>query len=169
MPAYDKVKGIHPGAVLRRELTRRGIKAVELARSINEHPQTLNAFTKERRGVNPKLSIKLGDFFNDEKEYFMLLQASFEVRKSLQETYENPLIGKIRNAVFWDTNFSRMDIIRHRTSIIQRILERGNKSEISDLVKLYGRPTIKLELEKIRNSFGPNFDQNVRRYIYEEV
>ncbi|MFB0947563.1 MAG: plasmid maintenance system antidote protein, partial [Spirosomataceae bacterium] len=89
LPKYSKVKGVHPGADLKRELTKRNVKAIELANAIDEYPQTINAITKEKRGINPKLSIKLGDYFNIEKEYFMLLQASFEVKSSLQESNEN--------------------------------------------------------------------------------
>jgi plasmid maintenance system antidote protein VapI len=79
LPEYNKVKGVHPGAILKRELTKRSIKAIELAKSINEYSQVINAITKEKRGINPKLSIKHGDYFNIEQDYFMLLQASFEV------------------------------------------------------------------------------------------
>jgi len=166
LPEYHRVKGIHPGAILKRELKRRSLKAIVLANSIDEYPQTINAITKEKRGVNPKLSIKLGNYFNVDQEYFMLLQASFEVQKAVRKSSLNPLIGKIRKSIFWDTSFDKIDLIKHKRSIIQRILERGNKNEINELIKFYGNSSIKVELEKIKNSISPNFSQKINRYVY---
>ena len=168
LPKYDRVKGIHPGVILKRELKRRNIKAVALAKSIEEYPQTINAITKEKRGVNAKLSIKLGDYFNVEKEYFMLLQASFEVNASIRQSYKNPLIGKVRSIIFWDTDFNKIDLVKNKRSVIKRILERGNESEIKELIAFYSKPTIEQELEKISNSLSPNFTQNIDRYIYDK-
>lgn len=169
LPAYKRVKGIHPGAILKRELKRRSIKAVVLANSIDEYPQTINAITKEKRGINPKLSIKLGNYFNIEKDYFILLQASFEVKSAIQKSYVNPLIDKVRNSIFWDTNFSKIDLIKNKRSIIKRILERGNKSEINELILIYSKAIIKEELRNINNSISPSFIQNIDRYIYDKL
>jgi len=169
LPEYNRVKGVHPGAILKRELTKRKIKAIELAKAIDVHPQTINAITKERRGVNIKLSIKLGDYFNIEEDYFRILQASFEVKISIQKLNKIPLIGKIRSFIFWDTDIRKIDVKKNKKSIIQRILERGNKSEINELIKFYSMPSIKKELKEIENSFHPRFRQNVDNYIYNEV
>lgn len=165
LPEYNRVKGIHPGAILKRELKKRCLKAVALANSIDEYPQTINAISKEKRGINPKLSIKLGDYFKIDKEYFMLLQASFEVKSTIQKAYKNPLIGKIRNAIFWDTNVNNIDLIKNKRFVIQRILERGNETEIGELIKLYGKPVIREELKEINNTIGPYFSQNINNYI----
>lgn len=168
LPAYNRIKGIHPGAILKRELIKRGIKSIELARSINEHAQTINAISKERRGINAKLSIKLGNYFGIDNDYFMLLQAGYEVSNSLQVSTPNSLIGKIRNALFWDTDFTKIDLIKNKRFIIQRILERGNENEIKELIKLYGKTIIKQELKKINNTFNPNFKANISKYILIE-
>lgn len=165
LPEYNRIKGIHPGAILKRELKKRQLKSVELAKSINEYPQTINAITKERRGINPKLSIKLGDYFNIEKDYFMILQAGYEVKSSIQDSSANLLIGKIRKSIFWDTDFNKIDIIKNKKFIIQRILERGNKYEIEALINLYGITVIKQELNTIKNLFNPNYKRNVSIYI----
>lgn len=167
LPEYQRVKGIHPGAVLKRELKKRRIKAVTLANSIDEYPQTINAITKERRGINPKLSIKLGEYFQIDKDYFMLLQASFEVKSTIQRSNDNPLIGQVRNSLFWDTNIHKIDIIKNKRFVIQRILERGNEKEINVLTKLYGKPIIKQVVKTINNSISPYFSQNINRYIYD--
>ena len=51
LPKISEVKGIHPGAILKRELKKRGLKNKELAASINEHAQTLSAILNEKRGI----------------------------------------------------------------------------------------------------------------------
>lgn len=165
LPEYKRVKGIHPGAILKRELKKRSLKSIELAKSISEYPQTINAITKERRGINPKLSIKLGKYFSIENDYFMLLQASYQVKSSIQDLNPNPLLGKIRNSIFWDTDFNKINYIKNRRFIIQRILERGNKIEIEELINLYTKTAIKEELKSIKNSFHPNFERNISTYI----
>ena len=165
LPLHHRVKGIHPGAILKRELKKRSLKAIELAKSIDEYPQTINAITKERRGMNPKLSIKLGNYFSIEKDYFMLLQASYEVVNAIKTSTINPLAGKIRSSIFWDTDFTKVDVEKNKRFIIQRILERGNQIEIEELINLYSITTIQEELKHINNTFNPNFERNVARYI----
>ena len=171
LPKLERIKGIHPGAILKRELKKRGIKSIDLAKDIDEHPQTINAITKERRGINAKLSFKLGDYFNISNEYFMMLQAAHEVevyRKSQTES-TNPLLGKFRKSIFWDTKIELIDYNKNRRSVIQRILERGNKKEIKSLIKIYSLPTIRKELANIEYSFVPKYEENVNKYIKNEV
>jgi plasmid maintenance system antidote protein VapI len=43
---YEKYKGIHPGAVLERELDKRNLAQRPFAQSLFEHPQTINAIIK---------------------------------------------------------------------------------------------------------------------------
>lgn len=167
LPELHKVRGIHPGAILKRELKKLNIKAVQLAREIDEHPQTISAITKERRGINPGLSIKLGDFFGCRNDYFMLLQASFEVENvAMKGTRSGPtLVGKIRKSIFWDTQIETIDWEKHKRSVIQRLLERGNGAEIKELIRFYGLKTIKEEITSITNTFSPEYEGNVKEYI----
>lgn len=167
LPEYNKVHGIHPGAILKRELTKRKLKSLELARSIGEHPQTLNAITKGKRGINAKLSIKLGTYFKIENEYFMLLQAAYEVSNTLkiQSAKNNHLKEKFRASIFWNTEIERIDLERNKRFIIQRVLERGSQKEIKELIKIYTATVIRAEIDKINDSFIPNFNRNVELNI----
>lgn len=171
LPEFGRIKGIHPGAILKRELKKRNIKAIALATEIKEHPQTINAITKERRKINPKLSYKLGKYFDINHDYFMILQAAFEVssfkKSELQKT--NPLKGKFRKSIFWDTRIELIDFERNKRSVIQRILERGNHKEIKSLIKIYSLETIKNEITKINYSFVPKYNENIRKYINQSA
>ena len=80
LPKLSKIKGVHPGAILRRELKIRNLKSNDLAVCISEHKQTISAILNKRRSINPKLSIKLSKQFNVDDDYFMLLQSSYDVK-----------------------------------------------------------------------------------------
>ncbi|WP_372473865.1 transcriptional regulator [Capnocytophaga sp. ARDL2] len=94
LPTNSKIKGIHPGVILKREIKSRGIKSKELAYEIDEHAQTLSAVLNGRRGVNPKLSIKLGQKLGVDDDYFMMLQAGFDVKNVAVQSRTIPNLGK---------------------------------------------------------------------------
>ena len=170
LPDIVKIKGIHPGIILRREIKKRGLKNKDLALLINEHPQTISAILKAKRGINPNLSIKLGQNLDVEPDYFMLLQASYDTKQA-NSGYINkptPNINKIRKILFWDTDFSKIDWIKNRNAIIKRIFERGNKTEIYEIISFYGYELVKSELKKIKTSYLPTFKRNVKKYILDE-
>ena len=138
-----------------------------MAKQIGEHPQIINAITKERRGINPKLSIKLGSYFNAESDYFMLLQATYEVSRTLknQISNNNNLKEKFRSSIFWDTMIERIDLEKNKKYVIQRVLERGSHEEIEELIKIYGSVVIKKGIGKIDDSFIPNLNRIVEKYF----
>jgi len=162
LPRLNKIKGIHPGTLLRWELNNRNLKGSELADSIGEHKQTISAILNKRRDINPKLSIKLSKEFKTDKDYFMLLQASYDVRKTAES--EKKDIPNIRKIVFWDTNFNKIDWNKNRKAVIKRILERGNKKEINEIISFYGRKTISKEIKLINASYLPSFQKNINDY-----
>ena len=106
LPELSKIKGVHPGAILKRELKIQNLKSSELARCINEHKQTISAIINKRRDINPKLSIKLSKQFDVDEDYFMLLQSSYDVKKEIKlELKHTPDLTVIREVLFWDTTF----------------------------------------------------------------
>jgi addiction module HigA family antidote len=97
LPKIAKIKGLHPGLILQREIKRNNIKSSQLALALNEHKQTISAIINQRRGINPELSIKLGEYFRTEDDYFMMLQASYEVKIKLAQTSKGtPNLNNIR-------------------------------------------------------------------------
>ncbi len=167
LPEITKIKGIHPGAVLNRELRRRGLESKQFALSLGEYPQTINAISKGRRGINPALSIKLGHALGADEEYFMLLQAYYEVereRKELLKNQQKPNLSKIRNILFWDTDINRIDWQKHKKAIIRRIFERGNEAEIKEIISFYGKDIVSHEL-KTTPQFMPTLAENAEKYL----
>lgn len=165
LPEITKIKGVHPGAVLARELRYRGWESKQFALSLGEYPQTINAISKGRRGINPALSIKLGRALGVDEAYFMLLQAYYEVeeaRKNLLKNQAKPDLSKIRTILFWDTDVSEMDWQKQRKAIIRRVFERGNGVEIEEIVSFYGKEIIEKELKGIPQ-FLPVLSENVKK------
>ena len=165
LPELEKIKGIHPGALLRRELKIRGLKGVDLANSIDEHKQTISAIINKRRDINPKLSIKLSQQFDVDEDYFMMLQASYDVRKASEsEVKKTPNLENIREVLFWDTTLAKIDWEKNKKSVIKRVLERGNSIEINEIISFYGREAISKIIESIENSQLDSFEKNIDLY-----
>ena len=167
LPEISKIKGIHPGAILKRELKNQSLKSSELAKSVNEHKQTISAILNEKRSVNPGLSIKLAKHFGVESDYFMHIQASYDIQIELQKDAEKstPNLNKIRKIVFWDTDFNLLDWEKQKSAIIKRIFERGNDREIREIISFYGLSTVKQTIDATKNNFLPSFYQNVNKYL----
>lgn len=170
VPEITKIRGIHPGIILKREIKKRGLKNKELASLVNEYAQTISAILNEKRSINPNLSIKLGIKLGIESDYFMILQASYDVKKAESETLkqETPNLKIIRKILFWDTDFDKIDWSKNKKAIIKRIFERGNDKEICEIMSFYGIDTIKKELKNVNYSFLPSFKYNLKRYKINE-
>ncbi len=167
LPKIEKIKGVHPGAVLRRELKRRGIESKLFALSLGEYPQTINAISKGRRGINPALSIKLGHALGVDDEYFALLQAYYDIekeRKMLLENQTKPDLAKIRKILFWDTDINKIDWQKNKRAIIRRIFERGSDSEIKEIISFYGEKVVIGELKELPQ-FLPTLSMNADKYF----
>ncbi|KVV16218.1 hypothetical protein [Flavobacterium sp. TAB 87] len=167
LPELAKIKGIHPGVILKREIKLRGLKNKELADSLEEHAQTIGAILKEKRSINPNLSIKLGHELGVANDYFMILQASYDVKKAIQinSSTKTPDLAKIRKVLFWDTDFNKINWDTDRKPILKRIFERGNEIEINEIISFYGREAIMKELKNTNNDFLPSFQENLNKYL----
>lgn len=167
LPDIIKLKGVHPGAVLSRELKKRGLESKQFALSLGEYPQTINAINKGRREINPALSIKLGNALGVCEEYFMLLQAYYEIEKVKKELLKNqqkPDLTKIRPVLFWDTDMNKINWQKQKKAIIQRIFERGNELEISEIISFYGKDIVIEEL-KTASQFLVSLSKNAHKYL----
>lgn len=57
---------------------------------------------------------------------------------------------ELRPALFWDVNVEEVDLQKHSASVIERISTRGRLDEFRDMVKFYGRETVKTTLLNAR-------------------
>lgn len=171
LPEIVRIKGIHPGLILKRELQIRGMKSNELAELIDEYKQTISAILNERRSITPTLSIKLAKQLGVAEDYFMHLQASYDVQQKLEKLQpekRTPDLMKIRKILFWDTHFDQLDWEKQQSAIVKRIFERGNDTEIREIISFYGRPKVNRIIHSVKNDFLPAFNENVKKYLQLE-
>jgi len=171
LPEFSKIKGVLPGAVLRRELKKRGLESKQFALSLGEYPQTINAINKGRRGINPALSIKLGEKLGVDAEYFMLLQACYEIEKKKQELFYNqakPNVTKFNKALFWDTNIDKIDWQRQKRAVISRVFERGTAQEIKEILSFYGEKMVAEILMSVPQ-YLPSLATNAKQYVGVDI
>lgn len=50
---------------------------------------------------------------------------------------------QLRQSLFWDSDIKTIDLQKHKKSIISRVLMRGTHEEFVELLKFYGKRTVK--------------------------
>jgi antitoxin HigA-1 len=133
------IKGIHPGIFLERELKKRKIKKGKFALSLQAYPQTLVSITKGNRKMNIPLAMKIEEKLNLEEGFLMTLQLYYDIE--IEKSKQNILIPdltKIRPAIFWDTDFQKINWQKQKKAVLERVLERGNDLEKNEIMKFYG-------------------------------
>jgi len=76
---------IHPGEFLADELAELGITPTELARQINVPANRVTQIIRGRRGITGDTALRLGHWFGISAEFWLNLQAAFELRVAAQE------------------------------------------------------------------------------------
>lgn len=73
---------IHPGEILREEyLKPLNLKPAQLARAIRVSAPTVNELVRERRTLTADIAVRLARFFNTTEQFWLGLQASYDVNK----------------------------------------------------------------------------------------
>ena len=142
----DLIKGIHPGIILERELSKRGLSKRSFAISINEYPQLLGDITNGKRKINPSLSIRIGKALGLDESFFSVLQAHYDIRQEMRKrsSLVQPDLKKFRPVIFWDTDINTIDWEKNKPSVVRRIFERGNDQEINEIIRFYGKKDLSL-------------------------
>lgn len=149
---FEKYKGIHPGAVLERELIKRRLNKTSFAFSIHEDPSTIESITHGEVSLNSLLASKAEKALGIEAGTLMELQQHYEARIKLEGKRRNfhPNLSILRNVLFWDTDINRIDWEKQSKFVIQRVFERGNEAEKAEITKFYG-------LEKVDTLLSQKF------------
>jgi antitoxin HigA-1 len=82
---------MHPGEILREEFLKpMGISVYQLARQIHLTRSRINDIVLERRAITADTALRLARFFGTTPQFWMNMQASYELRRA-----ENELGGKL--------------------------------------------------------------------------
>ncbi len=73
-------QAVHPGAILRSQfMAKHGLSASGLAIRLHVPAPRVNDIVRERRGVSPDSALRLARFFGTTPQYWMDLQAAFDL------------------------------------------------------------------------------------------
>jgi antitoxin HigA-1 len=73
---------VHPGGTLRDELEARALTVRALAQSIGVSASRIADIVGERRAISPDTALRLGRFFGNGADFWIGLQAQYEVAKA---------------------------------------------------------------------------------------
>lgn len=73
---------VHPGEILREEFLKpMGISAYELGKRLHVPVPRVNDIVLERRGISADTAVRLSRFFGTTEQFWMNLQAAYEVSR----------------------------------------------------------------------------------------
>lgn len=147
------LRGIHPGVLIEKELKKKKIPSGRFAISINEFPQTLSAIINGRRSMNLPLSLKIEKELGYEEGFLMSLQLYHDIKILKQKDSEKhkPDLSKFRKVIFWDTDIQKIDWEKNKRAVIERVFERGNKTEQEEIIRFYGQEKVNYYLKEYKN------------------
>ncbi len=70
---------IHPGRILKRELAARGLSANKLALALRVPSGRITAILNKKRAITPETALRLGRFFGNSAQFWLNLQARYEL------------------------------------------------------------------------------------------
>lgn len=75
------------------------------------------------------------------------MQAYYDIQKIKErESQTTPNLNILSKALFWDTNIQHIDWERQYRAVIQRVFERGNENDKSEIIRFYGTEKVKQAL-----------------------
>lgn len=138
----DLLKGIPPGKIILKEIAKLKLSQREFARKIGIHTQTLNAIIKGHRKLTTKMALEIEEFLHFPEGSLLILQAFHSIKEYKKSTASIKLVypPKIREVLFWDTDFKKIDWTGQKGAVIKRVKERGNLEEKREIAKFYNIP-----------------------------
>ncbi len=70
---------IHPGRILKRELAARGLSANKLALALRVPSGRITAILNKKRAITPETALRLGRFFGNSAQFWLNLQARYDL------------------------------------------------------------------------------------------
>jgi addiction module HigA family antidote len=80
---------IHPGEHLAEQLEALNMSAAELGRQLNVPTNRITAILKAQRAITGDTALRLGHFFNSNPQFWLNLQAIYDLRLAEQKVGEN--------------------------------------------------------------------------------
>jgi addiction module HigA family antidote len=73
------MKAVHPGRILKRELTSRGVSANALALALRTPSGRIVDILNGKRGISPETALRLARYFGNSPLFWLNLQTAYEL------------------------------------------------------------------------------------------
>ncbi|MBE0596078.1 MAG: HigA family addiction module antidote protein [Desulfuromonadales bacterium] len=78
----NNMRPIHPGEILREEMEELNLSARQLAAALSVPPNRVTGILNEQRAVTADTALRLARYFGTAPEFWMNLQAAYELRRT---------------------------------------------------------------------------------------
>ena len=82
------MRAVHPGAILKDELEELGITPTEFARQIDVPANRVSQIIAGKRGITGDTALRFGHWFRTDPQFWLNLQAQWDLVQAEQETGE---------------------------------------------------------------------------------
>ena len=79
------MKPIHPGRILKREITERKLSANKLALALRVPSGRITQILNQKRGISAETALRLAQYFGNSAQFWMNLQARYELAVAERE------------------------------------------------------------------------------------
>lgn len=159
----DIIKGIHPGKFIGRELKKKNLTQRKLADQAGISYQTINAIIASKRNLTTEQSLRIAEVLGYEDSFLALLQTYYDIEKlklkELQTSYKG--IPCIRKSLFWDVDFDTINWGKYKTAVVKRVLQRGSKDEVNEIMRFYNLSISELQKYKTQDTRINKLSENI--------
>ncbi|MGK2945610.1 MAG: HigA family addiction module antitoxin [Desulfuromonadales bacterium] len=78
----NNMRPIHPGEILREEMEELNFSARQLATALHVPPNRVTSILNEQRAITADTALRLARYFGTTPEFWMNLQAAYELRRT---------------------------------------------------------------------------------------
>jgi len=160
------------GAILKRILQKERLSQKELAFRSDVYPQRINDLIYGKRKFTVELSFRLEKALGIATPgYFYRVQANYDIycHVDAQERKHTPDLSIINRSLFWEaSSIDSINWIKNANWVVQRAFEYGNRQEIEEIIRYYGREKVSDILNKIpKGDIWKEKDRQKNRNIFE--
>ena len=98
-----------------------------------------NAVIAGRRNLTTEQALRVEISLGYEEGFLAILQTFYDIKQYKEKELANSYTGypNIRRILFWDTDFDKINWGKYKKAVIERVIERGSKDEISEIKRFY--------------------------------
>ncbi len=92
------MKHIHPGRILKREMTARNLSANKLALALRVPSGRITQILNGKRGISAETALRLARYFNNSAQFWMNLQSRYDLI-AVEQNIGAKVIAEVEQAV----------------------------------------------------------------------